>query len=517
MTTEILSTQNDTAQTEPIQESVPLDVAALAKHYDTFSARMNALRSKDTPPELTALLLSAEWAKSMDLVRQSFETSGENISQSDIEAAGVLPVMQGLLNEIPLEGIQAVYKLPESERGDFDKIIELASRRLRHDIGGSVSTEDRLNFGEYLARITGYPSILAMKDAGVDINGITNTDMMISTLTDDSNEQAKMSVAHNVLHELSAPTPDDLMIAMYARLTDKNVEAEIDILDTKKLKTWLMNISDKMHHIGPENAKLLRDKCGIVNFADMPDTLLDRMVKFVHGDEELLEHLRSHECAVMIKDGSNDGNGAFRGSYERYETTDRALLVFELPSQGTATSERGVANSIYDKYYLLNQHEIEPALVVVEGHGSPGSIDMGGTTIGTNGRLALADSGLLSIITHMKPDRDGNCSVVFESCSQDAPGEGGYDDTMLTRTARDIIAAMDNTNNGNTYQLYGVNKRYSTLRDAGGTIVARAHPDDQEDELRVGHVIITSTGAVWRYQHDNPDRNKITLPMFAAS
>ena len=89
---------------------------------------------------------------------------------------------------------------------------------------------------------------------------------------------------------------------------------------------------------------------------------------------------------MVIKDASNDYNGAFRNIYDEYETTDGATLVFEVPAvHDTLPAHRQVANTIFDMYYLLRQYDIDPSLLVVAGHGQVGSIDMGGAEIGTGG------------------------------------------------------------------------------------------------------------------------------------
>ena len=437
-------------------------------------------------------------------------------SESDSLADDAVAEMMYCLPDMSAERMKALLGLPEAERGKLDDIVMAAIGIFHREADKASDMHGRLYFLRQAANMQGYARLTekrwAIARGEIADDGLKKSDVIL----DEWGDTPLMDTQKiwTVLEDIGVPSPEEAITAMYERLKNpaEGSGDSPDCLDAKKTKAWLMGLASKMMHIGPENAKLLREKCGFVNFADMPNELLDRMVRFAKGDEALMEYLHSKEVAVVIKDASNDYNGAFRNIYDKYETTDGATLVFEVPAvHDTLPAHRQVANTIFDMYYLLRQYDIDPSLLVVAGHGQVGSIDMGGAEIGTGGGLPLRESGLLPIMQHMKPDRDGNCSIVFDSCSQDAPGDGGEDDTTLTQTAIDIQNTLEEAGASplGTYKVYGVNMPYQSRLFEGGVMVAMA----SDDSVRVGRVIVTESGKILRHLRDENDRDTILLPM----
>jgi hypothetical protein len=218
----------------------------------------------------------------------------------------------------------------------------------------------------------------------------------------------------------------------------------------------LQKVSDILKEVGPEGVATLREKCGIVNVGELSKDQAHRMINFSEGDPALLEKLHQTEVCVIFRDATSDWNGAFEGINQTYETTDGATLVFEISSMKNQAAE---LKSYIDK---LRQNEIHPSAVVIAGHGLPGSIRIGdgdllsiphGVEEGVS--VPLEKSGLTDLLSTMKADREGNCHVVFCSCSQakPVPGVVSKANTTLARTA-ELIQEKHRSNNAE-YRIYG--------------------------------------------------------------
>lgn len=280
---------------------------------------------------------------------------------------------------------------------------------------------------------------------------------------------------------------------------------------------WVDNLMARVGQIGITDIERLYEECGIVNFADIPLSQLRRMVKFIDKDPELMEHLQQHEVCALVKDATNDYNHAFTGAYKMFETEEEATLVFEIAGEDGWEPDSLTRTQIARVGESLKERNIQLSALVIAGHGDRGGTQMGSAAIGGKGGMTLAESGLLDIMmNNMKPDRDGNCSIVYDSCSQDAPLDGGEDDTVLTRTAADLQAwrsLRTSVDKGTlTYMIYGVKVPYVAYKSSdNGELYAKHVPreeaqngDSSEDGIResvevpIERVIVTKHDNIYR-------------------
>ncbi|MES2630891.1 MAG: hypothetical protein V4611_02960 [Patescibacteria group bacterium] len=196
-------------------------------------------------------------------------------------------------------------------------------------------------------------------------------------------------------------------------------DAEIPTASKSRLQQELSNIGEKINSIGAENAARLRNECGIVNFGELSTDQLDRMVRFIDNDPELTQELSSREVCVVIRDATSDWNGAFKDSYKTYEPEDGVMLAFEISSMAESGKQMREISQ------LLIDRGIDPSVLVIAGHGSPGLVQFGdGLLLAREPKYSpqeeystIENSGLGDLMGSMRPDRDGNSHIIYHSCS----------------------------------------------------------------------------------------------------
>jgi hypothetical protein len=268
-----------------------------------------------------------------------------------------------------------------------------------------------------------------------------------------------------------------------------------------RLKEEMLKIVHAVNEIGLDGVKKLRGECGIVNFGELSSTQLSRMLKFVDKDPEMMKQIKEKEVCVVIRDATNDWNGAFSGTYNKFEPENGLMLAFEV-SESTRTQKQLDALAT-----VLRDREVEPSVLVIAGHGSPGSVELGDSNILARSDMRITsdypsvdESGIAKIIHSMRPDRDGNSSIIYNSCSGGGTIDGtkseGLDassstlgpiestadvrerllelgnrptpDNLLVHTANIAHAQRPET----TFQVLGVDTNANMIKDASGNFVA---------------------------------------------
>ncbi len=427
--------------------------------------------------------------------------------------------MVNFLHELTPDEIAAIRELSEQDRGDVDAVLEVM--RVYYDDLIDIESNNaaqRVGWQRCKARCEGYGTLREKYDAlqrgELECDNLPLLDVLLDEFVLEAYEGGDVRGAGKRALEavgLSRGLVRDIEAAMYKRLDQSE-----DWYSLQDAIAWMMRLVDTVQEIGTSDIERLRTECGLVNFADIPMLQLRRMVDFLNGDSVLMEHLRQHEVCVIIKDATNDYNGAFEESCDMFETNDGATLVFEMVGCPSRKVARLVAYRIEHINSLLRAHHVQPAALVIAGHGNSRGIAMGTATIGNkNSSLPLGKSGLPGIMANMKPDRDGNCSIIFDSCSQDAPGLGGEDDTTLTRTAGELLSMRWLFPRGNsawpTYMIYGMKQPYATVKDYvtgglyGKSVVGAAEGSGAGDStarevmpVPFERVIVTDQGSVYR-------------------
>lgn len=442
-------------------------------------------------------LLSANWPESA-----AIQSAGREILPS--------------LVAITPEQLAVMRQLPDDERGELDMMVKAAHEYIDYETNPSrYGRRQRLNLQICKAKLQGYHTLqekAAAITAGEAADELDALDVLLESVGDVSPD-ATADVVDNIMlacmKEMGLPEgglSHTIADAMLARCySGKGDERRVSAYT---LQAFLLDLANRVEEFGVDNILLLHEKCGLVNFADMPRNIVQRMLKFANGDKELMNHLKSHEVCVLVKDASKDHNGAFKDSYHKFDTADETTLVFEVYASDSTV--RTATDQFVAIDTQLQDNAIAPSVVVVGAHGRKGAVDIGGVDIGNKGDLSLEDSALLNIMMHMKPDRDGNCTIVYDSCSQDAAGDGGVDDTMLTRTAADLLAARKQGGGHvaipGTYMIYGVKVPYTMKRAREGNFSAEyteERPADSTSGISVGYttierVIVTEAGNVYR-------------------
>ncbi len=334
---------------------------------------------------------------------------------------------------------------------------------------------------------------------------------MYGDIPDSAGDEVRKTFAAELLTEHLGYEDDaaaELIVAMSGRVAKSpTVELETRDLSIDKYKhiLELRKVSSAVETIGSENVKKLREKCGIVNVGNLSPAQLQRMVRFADGDPVLLEQLRQKEVCVILLDATSDWNGGFSDTSKAYSTNQESELIFEVSS--TAKTD----DQISEYVARLSSHDVQASVLVIGAHGGRGYMKLGDAfmlprepdnkqPVDMN-YTHLEKSGLLALIRNMKPDRDGNCTVIFKSCSQDGPLRH-ENDTPLTRTA-DII---EGAGTGKTYSILGAKESASLKMDRHGRL-----RDTSSRGQDVSRVTVTASGNI--YRHLAVIRPP-TLPMF---
>lgn len=411
------------------------------------------------------------------------------------------------LTTISAEKLTAIRQLPAKERGKFDFIIKRAMEALPKDLDKKILR----------ARLDGYGT-LTEKFAAIKRGELVDNDLSrLDTLMDCEHgreDTKKIDICVDYLVEdigLPIERASEMLTAMYGRCSNPTSPEKPSerLIDLDILKSEVVKAANAIEQIGLEKAAILHEMCGIVNIGELSSDQLQRMVRFAEGDETLMEELSQKEVCIVLRDATRDWNGGLNGLNQKYETTNGATLIFEVSSLQNGGEQ--VRNFVA----MLKKAGIRPSVLVIAGHGAPGGVVMGSDSkdviipveprdteyVSSRERFAtLADTNIDQLIGDMKPDRDGNCSIIYSACCQGADLLA-KDDTTLSRTAE--IARSKGT--GKVFQIYGTRDESSLMRDKYGDIV------DAYKGQSITRAIVGKYGGI--YVHDS-DSAAPRLPMF---
>jgi hypothetical protein len=238
---------------------------------------------------------------------------------------------------------------------------------------------------------------------------------------------------------------DKLAYAMRGRIAGRNDQGETDpnVVSTFQLTDELFKISGKLKELGPDALNTLAEKAGIINFSTIPTEQLQTTVGVINGDRDVIARLQGGDSSVIVRDATEDWNGAFRLMAGTLSGGNGANLIFEISSMGDDAAElsRYVA--------LLEEHDIRPSTVTIGGHGSPGAIHIGDGSFTyrpvprDQARLygestpVTKSTTLKRLFARMQPSRnDGTAHIILHSCSQ-ASVETGRKVSTGIRVARE--------------------------------------------------------------------------------
>lgn len=295
---------------------------------------------------------------------------------------------------------------------------------------------------------------------------------------------------------------------------DEEEGAKPNSLDSELVAMELRRFEEAEQRIGIDNIMLLYKELGIVNIGELSEAQQERMVRFAHGDEALLEELRTHDVCVIVRDATSDYNGALAGTYYSFETKDDSALIFEI-------SDLVVDNQFKKVYASLQERGIHPAAYVFAGHGKPGNISFGnGTITAFKSNFEISSLPLpaknetpseelfRAFFSLMKPGEDGTRNIIFCSCSQGSL----YDerDSTLTQAARVANEMVP----GGDIHVYG-NEHENNIRNmhGAGTIFdsfSHGKVQSPENDQNMTEVHVGRYGGIYT-TNTNP---AVHLPMF---
>jgi len=453
-------------------------------------------------------------AKSDTLIMQRYyeESGDEPLPPIDIDARARNVVLTGttlnsLFTQMPVDAARAIRELPESQRKSFDSLCEqYLGRELPMYANGETVGYEIAENELVRAHLEGFAS-LADKYHAIESGDIpmpesgrpTKLDTFYDLMDNTTREQYQSWSNEFLRDELDLPSgiSSELLVAAMGRSRwGENNPA----INPRALFGEMEQIQKSVETIGVESVRKLRDKCGIVNIHQLSKEQAARMIEFANGDPQLAETLQHKEVCVIIRDATADWNGGLSGINGDFETTDGATLIFEI-------SDLGDPHQLKTFTDQLHRQGIRPSALVIAGHGAPGKIQMGSTYLNfrheysPRGAYLPEEVGLDTMLKTMKPDRDGNCSVIFASCSQ-AADIGSDFDSSLTRMAQLAHTEQPDA----TFHMYGIEKPGSLRRNEvrGGNLY-----DGMGQHVE--HVITSVSGKTYqlgRYK-------EVTIPMFA--
>lgn len=414
--------------------------------------------------------------------------------------------LDGLLLRLSSEDLRSIRELPPSQRKGFDKLCEEYLNRELPIYSNGDKVGDKVASNElFRARLEGFTSLME-KVRAIENGAIPEPEnghpTRLDTLSDffdcDMPNEAYRGWLDKFLRgrlKLHPTVSADILVATMERSrSGRNTPA----INGRTLFREMEQIQKSVESIGIDNLERLRNKCGIVNIHQLSEEQVSRMLQFANADPELAKTLHDKEVCVILRDATADWNGAFSHLNSEYETVDGATLVFEISDLGNPNQLKSFANN-------LRAQGVHAAALVIAGHGMPGDIQMGETSLSFRdrrgkGEYSPVEAGLGIILEDMEPDRDGNCSVIFNSCSQ-AASIGPDFDSSLTRIADLAHASKPEA----TFHAYGIEKPGSMRpeKSAGGRL-----KDGFGQPIE--HVIIASSGNKYQFGQ----YKEKTLPMF---
>lgn len=480
-------------------ESVPLP-AEKENYSDLDQAAAEAIKrltNSETTPEESVSIFDEIYALDDKMAAVMTGFANEKNSLPADEAAKMQDkwmshLLGQCVQELTPDIIGKFLSLPVANRGKFESVRQ------------AIIDEPNAHTKQLVSRLEGYTTLRKkwehQQSGHIETNQpITRLDTY-DDLDPNTSDDERSRWAHEYMVDylgMSDYSAAELTVAMEGRVSRTPLDGQrsqyLDCIVPAKHRDELERVTAIVEAVGIETVRKLRAECGIVNIGELSVEQAERMNKFIDRDPNLLADLLEKEVCLVLSDATSDWNGAFHKLYTQYETTDAATLVFEL-AKGYNTEE-----DINRYKTMLEERGMQASVVVVAGHGLPGSLKMGDVNLlptepnitpdGSDRKIAtLESSGIKDMMLNMKPDRDGNCTIIFESCSQDAPLRHD-DDTVLTRTALEL--GSDDRHRSTTH-IYGITAPSKMLINQSGVLYNHRGTD-------VRRVVVTESGKVYRH------------------
>ncbi len=439
--------------------------------YDTREALAIVQSSETTAKDANAIIGSLAQA-----LRHESNTNRypDSVAPEITYSQRMLPIIQS----VPVETLRALNELDATESGAFRYVAsELLAQQDPGSLHGRAAARQLRGFSSFYEQHQAVRSGEARADAFYD---------ELDTIVEPDKAGLYGSRAVEFLQEFGFAPVD-------AITTVQAMRGRITLHDKTTVNPYLLHqemttIRDTVSELGVDTLDALRQTCGIVNVSQYSTEQLGRMARYVDADPGLLGEMEQGDVAVVFRDATSDWNGAFESIGELYEasTSSTTVLFFEIASM------RDQAQQLKAQQHLIEERGTKPSVLVIAGHGAPGKIKMGDGAIAIRSEdgVSLKDIGLGGMIANMQPDRDGNCTIIFESCSQ-AKSMGDRDDTTLIRTAEIAQASKPE---GSAVHVYGLAEDAGMALNNG--VLSAAKKDLDLSRVTVGRYgTVTSTGA----------------------
>ncbi len=220
---------------------------------------------------------------------------------------------------------------------------------------------------------------------------------------------------------------------------------------------------------GPIGLEKLREKTGIVNAYNYKKEQLERMLRFVDGDQETLRYLREGDVTVVFTDARGDYNGALTNTADNYEKPSGRTLFFEIHN----------ASDIYRYSQLLRNLGIADSTRVIATHGGLGRMVFGAqdtSAIGTRDKVMNTEkdvkvgdsSGIRQMAREFMQDSrgiddpknvKGRRRIILDSCSQAVEYET-FDGRPSRSTASEFARNIEQSN----IDIYGASAEIASGR-----------------------------------------------------
>jgi hypothetical protein len=364
--------------------------------------------------------------------------------------------IQGALGAIPADILQAMVRSPkDSEGGAVRYALKELVRSVKKESGtipfsalhvitraygiessdsfAAMYPQDAQAKNEILEFMRDNPIFLILKDLQVEMEQASTQD-------------EEMAIAKNFSREYLAGLGmndefvDRAVHAMRGRISiQSRPESGVrDIVSSLSVTEELVGFSEQVQALGIEGVRALAEEAGIVNFSNFTLDQLQTTLGLIQGDQKVIDRLRDGDCAVMVLDGTEDWNGAFRGVGKLFSGDAGKVVVFELSSMADDAEE------LSKRVSLLEDNGVKASTLVIGGHGRPGGIHIGDGYLGYRsgpdlpGVVSVAQSVTMKrLFGRLKPSTEtGRASIIIKSCSQ-ASSETAKKVSTAMRMARE--------------------------------------------------------------------------------
>lgn len=434
-----------------------------------------------------------------------------------------------IIRALDVDDIQNIDTLPADNRKVFDEIRDtmIEEEKWLLAVTGTEWAQARADANYTLAKFQGYDT-LAEKWRAIERGDEPHDSdfelahVFIDELKDGDYDKLLYDEAYLMLKALataevaSEEFAEALVRSVLRRKTNKGATITSDDL------MWCVEMVDISAKLRDESDEALYHHAGIIDSYLLGFEVRSQMIKLIERDQGTIENLLQQDVVLIVRDIANDYNDAFQGITYMWNQSGSVPLQLDVEF---LRHEMGDESAIHRYRRMLEERNVRPSTIVIGAHGSPGWFDIGGVKVGPEGKVSLQGSGLVELAMNMKPDKDGNCNIIFESCSQDAPiSTEDEDHTTLTAMAAALRQAnIERGKDAVTYQIYGARDPFASNKSSACIeYVIGADPSIDAElwyaPVTVQRIIVTPSGNIYRHLRERGDSdeplNILQLPMF---